>query len=117
MAFPSIKLQWTDGAVVEVPSNRVMGLLKTLEDHVDLADPAPLMGAPKPIFLASLYADLLRYAGQPVEDDEVLAAILSGEVAEGVGNAINDMMTAVSGLMPKDQPTQKKAGKGRAKKA
>lgn len=70
--FEPVTLTW-QGDEYTVPSDRVLGLIASVEDHITLAD----LGretAPKLAQLSYAYAAALRYAGARVTADEVYAA-------------------------------------------
>lgn len=93
--FEDIRLEW-GGEEFVIPSDRVMGAIMRVEEHVTLAElheDAAKRRTVRMGRLASAYGSLLRYAGARVSDDEVYAGMFSGaEKSEAT-------MTAMQGLM------------------
>lgn len=78
--FSDIELEW-GGNVFTIESNRVMGALARIEQHITLGElQAFSQKGTAPIAkLCMAFADALRYAGARVTDDEVYAQAFEGE--------------------------------------
>lgn len=87
--FEPIKIQWGDDEY-EIPANRIMGLIETIEDHVSYADLNP--DNPKMGKIAAAYTKAIRYAGGKVDEGEVYNAMFDGATAFQVAQAIDGLL-------------------------
>lgn len=108
--FEPVKLLWNDEEY-EVASNRVMGLIQRIEDHVTFADLQ--LENPKIGKISVAYAEVLRYAGAEVKDDEVYQAMFHGATGAQIQNAITGLLV----IMIPPQHLQKKTPGGKTKKS
>jgi len=107
--FEPVKIKW-DGEEYEIPANRVMGLIERIEDHISFAD----LGGKNPKIgkISRAWAEVLRYAGAAVSDDEIYMQMFDGATG-------GQIQTAVFGLMEIMIPPaylQKKTPAGPAEK-
>lgn len=92
--FQDIKLEW-NGEAFTVPSNRVMGAIAIIEEHVTLKELYESVGrgTAKLSKLASAYGGVLRYAGAKVQDEDVYAGMFDSKAAENVSAAVAGLLS------------------------
>lgn len=94
--FEDITLAW-EGEEYTIPSDRVLGAIARIEEHVTLTElhkDALARGTVRMSRLSMAYASVLRYAGAKVKDEDVYAAMFM----DG-GDANQRAMEAMHGLM------------------
>lgn len=115
--FKPVFLTWA-GKEYEVPADRVMMLIATVEQYIsisDLAKPAPPMGA-----IARAYAAALQYAGaRGVTAEHIYKTYFTKDAAANYSGAVNGllmMMIPPDDLIPpgtepakKKQPARKRS--------
>lgn len=93
--FEEVGMSWK-GKEYVVPSDRVMGLIDTIENTLTVED---LNGKVKRGLLAKAYCDALRYAGcRDVTQEDVYAVIYDFKNKEGV-NYISQIATNLLMMM------------------
>lgn len=97
--FEDVKLTW-DGKEYVVPANRVLGLIKRIEDHITLAELGAGLGtrgAVKFAQVAEAFAAALQYAGAKATADEVYTSLFPNGQGEGggLGQALAALMMMV----------------------
>ena len=107
--FEDVKLEW-DGKEYTIPSNRVMGLIERIEDHLSFSD--LLSKNPKIGKIAGAWAEALRYAGAAVSDEQVYAEMFRGATTGQIKTAVFGLME----IMVPPQHIQKKTDNGAQKK-
>lgn len=121
--FEDITLGWDDKKYV-IPSDRVMGAIARVEEHVTMRELAEYASSPSGSRFARVsmaYASLLRYAGAQVTDEEVykkLTKVFTGD--DKKDNSAPVIYAAVFGLLSLMLPPDSmrdlgdSAGKGEA---
>ena len=108
--FDDVKIKW-DGKEYTIPSNRVMPLIERIEDHVsfgDLAGKKPKIGK-----IASAWAEVLRYAGASVSDEQVYADMFKSATSGQIHTAISGLLM----IMVPPEALQKKTDSGPVKES
>lgn len=93
--FEDVRLVW-DGVTYTIPSNKVMGAIARIEQHVTLtelymmvADRAKVRMTP----LAKAYASVLSYAGaKDLDDEQVYIGLFGIDRMDSVTSAINGLL-------------------------
>lgn len=78
--FQDVHLEW-DGKRYTVPSDRMMGAIARIEEHVTLSELLKTGRERETVKLAVLaraYATVLRYAGADVTDEDVYGGMFAG---------------------------------------
>lgn len=91
--FEPIELEW-NGEQYTIPSNRVLGAIAIIENHVtftELADAAVKNRMPM-VRLSQAWGAVLRYAGAKIEDDEVYSLMFSGDIKNQIVTSVNALM-------------------------
>jgi hypothetical protein len=94
--FEDIHLAWGEETGT-IPSDRVMGAIARIEQHItlpELYDAGASRKMPPLTLLAAAYGSVLRYAGLAVSDAEVYAGLFDKTRGEA-----SLVVTAVQGLM------------------
>lgn len=94
--FEDVKLQWRGDTYI-IPSNRVMGAIARVEQHVTLNElytSVDERGTIKIGTMAMAYGSLLRYAGAVTASDDDVYAGMFKDSADG-----NLMIEAIRGLI------------------
>ena len=113
--FEDVTLTWK-GDEYTVPSNRVMGLIATIEDHISIAQ-LYRDGGPPLSKLASAYASALKYAGCRVSNEDVYASCFQdGQriIPELVAGLLSMMIPPSVLQQPADTNTKKKTPRAKA---
>ena len=100
--FEKITIEFK-GDELEVPANKVFGLIAEIEEHITLPE---LHSKPKNTAIASAYAAAIRYAGGKATTFEVYEMLFDMEGALNIRNAINNlvmMMVPPSALQQKGE--------------
>lgn len=87
--FDEVKIKW-GGKDYTVPSNRVMGLIERIEDHISFADLSgnrPRLGK-----IAAAWAEALRYAGAQVSAEEVYGDMFKSATSGQINTAISGLL-------------------------
>jgi hypothetical protein len=107
--FQDVCITWK-GADYTIKSDRVMGAIAVIEDHVTIDK--VLGGSPSFSKMAGAFAALLRYAGAKASAEEVYASYLSDGSAESAAQIITTLQILMipPGLIEKEQakPNAKK---------
>jgi len=107
--FDDVKIKW-DGKDHTVTSDRVMGLIERIEEHISFAD---LSGTkPKIGKIAGAWAEALRYAGARVTTEEVYAGMFKSATSGQINTAISGLLL----IMIPPEALQKKTVNGKGKK-
>ena len=109
--FEDITLGW-NGKTYIIPSDRVMGAVNRIEEHVplkELHDQMADRGTVKLGKLAAAYSSVLQYAGAKVSVDEVYGGLFGEGATEAVMGAVEGLMSM---LIP---PTALTSGQAKVK--
>lgn len=100
-AFEDVTLEWK-GLKLTIPSNRVMGAICRIEDHVTMTElrDHTLRGSLPMAKIASAYASILRYAGATQVQDEDVYQAMFGKNAEAI--ALDAVTNLLSLMVPRD---------------
>lgn len=94
--FDDVIIAWK-GVSYTIESNRMMGAIRRIEEHVTLAELSEFASTPATTKfgkLSSAFASLLRYAGaQDLTDDDVYAGMWSGDSLQ------NELFPALEALL------------------
>ena len=101
-----------DGAEYTVPSNRVMGLIETIENHITLDELLSGEGIQR-AKMAKAYAAAIKYAGGKITQEEVYQTFFKDGLA-----AVQESIVALLAMMipPEYLRNKMPAGDGDAKK-
>lgn len=91
------------GETFTVESDRVMGLIETVESVITL-DELVQSEKPRPALLSRAYCSALKYAGASVNQGEVYASMFSESDTGGILETINTLLML---MIPPDFITQK----------
>lgn len=107
--FQDVRLSWK-GTDYTIKSDRVMGAIAVIEDHVTIDK--VLGGRPAFAEMSGAYAALLCYAGAKVKGEEVYESFFSDGAAESAAAVITALQVLMipPGLIEKEQakPSPKK---------
>jgi hypothetical protein len=97
--FEDFRIEW-DGDEIVVPSNRMMGLVHTVETIIPplklsgmMADLARDPTCIKPAMISQVLSAVLRYAGKNISDEEVYNGLF------GKGDAVYAMAVTIAALI------------------
>lgn len=95
--FNDVHLSWK-GVKFVIPSDKVMGAISRIEEHITLKELLDMMsgGSPKIATLSRAYASVLRYAGCMVGDEDVYLGMFSSAEKE---QQISLAFSALNGLL------------------
>jgi hypothetical protein len=106
--FQDVHLEWK-GKRYTIPSNKMMGAIARIEQHVTLKElyvAAADRGTLKLGTLAAAYGSVLRYAGAAVDDEDVY----SGMFQDGAQDAIIGALEGLMAMMIPPSATAAKPG-------
>lgn len=98
--FEDVKIRWEDKEYV-IPSNRVMGAIALIEEHVtlrELGEGLHTKSVPL-VKLSRAYGSVLRYAGaKDITDEFIYGALFKKGIADGA--AVNSIMGLLAMMIP-----------------
>lgn len=96
--FEPVTLGW-DGKEYTIPSDRILGAIARIEEHITLAEinnDGVNRKTIRMVPVARAYASVLRYAGADAKDDDVYESMF---MTGNTSNVMADALTMLMGMM------------------